>query len=96
MRYVRVAWRHAFPSDPIVIYSELDDDRWEARKVEVFPDGSLGYASAEGSSCSTELSSEQHPPLQEIARDRQFEPAEITKQEFEEIWLRALTPRSPP
>jgi hypothetical protein len=96
MRYVRVAWKHVFPDDPILIYSELDDDRWEVRKVEVFRDGALGYASAKGSSRSLGLGLEPYPPLEEIAGDPQFEPVEITRQEFEDIWLRALTPRSPP
>ncbi len=35
---------------------------------------------------STRLGEEPIPPLSEIASDPQFEPIEITKEEFEEIW----------
>jgi len=68
------------------MYSELDDNRWEIRKVEVFPDGHRGYASAAGSSGGTCLGKEPIPPLPEIAADSQFEPIEISRDEFERVW----------
>jgi hypothetical protein len=40
---------------PVVLYSELDDNRFEVRKVEVFRDGRLGYADAVRSSGGTGL-----------------------------------------
>ncbi len=80
MQYIRVAWKHEHPDEPTMLYSEVDKDRWEVRKVEVFRDGTLGYASAERSSASTGLGLERVPPLAQIARDPQFEPADITKE----------------
>ena len=68
------------------MYSEIDKKRWEVRKVEVFPDGHRGHASAAGSFGGTRLGKEPIPPLTEIAADSQFEPAEISREEFERVW----------
>ena len=45
MTYIKVFWHRSFPDEPIVLYSEIDKDRWERRKVYVFRDGQFGYAS---------------------------------------------------
>jgi hypothetical protein len=90
MQYIKVTWKHMHPDDPILLYSELDDDRWEVRKVEIFRHGSAGYASRTESKGSTRLGIEAIPSLSKIASDPEFEPAEITREEFEEVWLRAL------
>jgi hypothetical protein len=91
MNYIKVKWIHSCPDDPILLYSELDAERWEKRKVEVFHDGHCGYASASESAGSTRLGEEPIPPLVEIASDSQFEPVEITKEEFEEVWAKRKT-----
>ena len=44
MTYLKCNWNHSFPDAPITLYSELDDLRWELRKVEVFRDARMGYA----------------------------------------------------
>jgi hypothetical protein len=89
MRYIKVIWNHQQPDDPVQLYGELDDESWEVRKVEVFRDGFLGYASRSESRGSTFLGLVPVPPLAEIAADPEFEPREIGKDEFDEIWLRA-------
>ncbi len=86
MNYIQVKWKHVFPAEPVLMYSELDENRWEVRKVEVFPDGHRGYASTAGSFGGTRLGKEPIPPLAEIAADSQFEPAEISREEFERVW----------
>ena len=91
MKYICVKWNHSFPDEPIWLYSELDDNRWEVRKVDVYGDGHQGYASEDESDESTELSEEPIPPLAEIASDSQFEPVEITQEEFEEVWAKRKT-----
>jgi hypothetical protein len=88
--YIRVKWEHDSLTDPIWLYSELDPNRWETRKVEVFRDRTYGYASNTGSKGPTQLGLEPIPCLEEIARDDQFKPAEITQDEFEDVWERAL------
>jgi hypothetical protein len=90
MHYLKVVWKHQHPDEPVVLYSELDEARWEVRKVDVFHNGSLGYADrsvAHGSG--TFLALAATPALAEIASDPEFEPTEITAEEFEEIWRKA-------
>jgi len=87
MKYIKVKWTHSKPNEyPSILYSELDDELWEVRKVEMFGDGHQGYASDAESLGDTELGIEPLPPLAEIASDPQFELIEITKEEFEEVW----------
>ena len=90
--YIRVKWIHPFRDEPRWLYSELDAERWEVRKVEQFPDGRLGFADADSSSGDTRLGEVQVPSLAEIGAISEFRPAEITKAEFEAIWRRATRP----
>jgi hypothetical protein len=71
MEYIKVKWLHSHPDEPVLLYSELDDNRWETRKVEVFADGSIGFASAteDTSSTNTKLSIVPIPTVEEIASD---------------------------
>jgi hypothetical protein len=89
MAYIKVSWKQDDPNTPILLYSELDDERWEVRKVEVFPDGSFGYADRAASCGTTFLGVIPIPMLSEIAANPEFEPAAITKDEFEAVWLQA-------
>jgi hypothetical protein len=86
MKYIRVNWKHQYPDEPVTLYSELDDGRWEVRKVEVFRDGRIGYASAEEQSGGTYLGELPTPELSEIGEDPEFDPLEITQVEFEFVW----------
>jgi hypothetical protein len=86
MTYIRVRWLHDCPDEPIWLFSELDDLRCEVRKVEVFADGSQGFASSLESVGSTQLGEAPVPPLSEIAAEPEFEPEEISKEEFEAVW----------
>ncbi|HTR42342.1 MAG TPA: non-canonical purine NTP pyrophosphatase [Pseudomonadales bacterium] len=86
--YICVKWIHSFPDEPVWLYSEIDADRREIRKVEIFADGRYGYASIIESGGETRLGELPVPPLIEIANDPQFEPVEITKEKFEEVWQR--------
>jgi hypothetical protein len=90
MRYIKVEWHHDHNDMPILLYSELDEERWEVRKVEVFRGGSLGYAGHFGSHGPTMLGLVPVPPLAEIASSPEFKPTEITNEEFEEVWRRAI------
>jgi hypothetical protein len=92
MNYIKVKWLQSHPDEPVLLYSELDDERWEHRKIEVFADGRMGFASAQEATTSTgtELSIEPLPSLAEIASDCRFQPAEITKNEFEDVWSKRM------
>jgi hypothetical protein len=86
MRYLQVRWNHSLPTEPVEIYGELDDSGWELRKVEIFADGAIGFASATEKTPSTILGEKPWPPLEEIAKDPQFKPVKISKEEFERVW----------
>jgi hypothetical protein len=92
MNYVLVKWIHSFPSEPVLLYSEIDENRWEVRKVEVYADGHCGYASSEGGFSGSILGQVQFPPVAEIAEDKQFEPCELSQEEFEHIWAHRKRP----
>ncbi|WP_444888283.1 DUF6881 domain-containing protein [Microbulbifer sp. JMSA008] len=87
--YIYSKW-HNSPSDyPVEFYSELNSDRFETRKVEVFKDGSLGFASPKASSKTTKLGIAAVPPFAEIANQTEFDIKTITPQQFEAKWKEA-------
>jgi hypothetical protein len=94
MQYLRVQWLHENPKEPIWLYSELDEDRWEIRKVEVFRDGTKGYASPTESDGRTFLGTLPVPALNNIGADPQFVPQEISKEDFEFVWEHRWSPSS--
>ena len=86
MLYLDVIWKHDDEDEPIRIFSEIDENGYEHRKVEVYRDGKIGYAFAEVEHQGTRLSPEAIPPLEEINRDSQFEAVVIEKADFEKHW----------
>jgi hypothetical protein len=95
MNYIRVQWLHEFQNYPVWLISELDDDRWEIRKVEVFADGSKGHAMNGEESGRTRLGLIPVPPINEIAADPEFLPEQITKEQFEAVWNARFEPEAP-
>lgn len=89
MMYIKVRWIHTSPDEPVMLYSELSPELWEARKVEVYADGHADFADSEERSGSTKLGIEPLPSLEEIAADPQFEPTLISAEEFELAWKQA-------
>jgi hypothetical protein len=85
-RYIRVSWRHDAADEPIELWSELDGARYETRKLEIYRDGRVGYADAAQEIEGTVLSDLPLPALAEIGSDHQFEPQEISRAEFENLW----------
>ncbi|WP_410644743.1 DUF6881 domain-containing protein [Amycolatopsis sp. lyj-346] len=88
MEYLKVGWRHQFPDEPILLYSELDDERYETRKIEVFCDGRHQWAGPEGSVGGTVLGELPVPDTVEIARQLEFAPEVIDREEFEAVWVK--------
>lgn len=91
MEYLKVGWLHEHPNEPVVLMSELDEDRYEVRKVEVFADGRMGFASTDQSSGETILSKTAIPLPEEIASDPQFVVEVFDAERFEEVWLSAIS-----
>jgi hypothetical protein len=86
MSYLRVLWKHSLADEPVELISELDESRFEVRKVEIFRDGCKGFASKAESARGTSLSIEPIPDLTEIAADPQFCAEEILREEFDLVW----------
>ena len=92
MHYIKVFWLHSHADEPVILYSECDDEGWEQRKIEVWNDGCSGYADeTTPDNGGTSLSEVPIPPLDEIAADPQFKPFAIDRDEFEKAWADART-----
>ena len=88
--YIRVRWLHSLPDEPVDLWSELYGDREEVRKVEIWSDGRVGYASSVEEVGGTRLGEVPVPPLNEINLDPQFQAETTTKADFESCWIDAL------
>ena len=88
MKYIRVKWNHTNPDEPVWLFSELDANGVELRKLECFQNGFCDFASSQASSGSAHLNTQPLPAISELAKDPEFEPKEITKQEFEDVWIK--------
>jgi hypothetical protein len=84
--YIKVRWNHDSSDEPRVLYSELDQERWERRKIEIFPDGRWGYADDREEVGGSFLGEAPVPPLDKLNADPAFEAVEIQAHEFEGIW----------
>ena len=90
MKYLKVRWRHQIVTEPVILLSELDDERYEVRKVEIFSDGRMGFASEREASAETILGEKPLPPDTEIASDPCFIVEPLTAEAFEIAWADAL------
>jgi hypothetical protein len=90
LRYLAVEWRHEFPDEPVRLFSEIDSEGWEKRKIEEFRGGRMSWATAEAYTGETRLGKEVIPSLIEIAKDPQFSPREITAADFAQVWEKAV------
>lgn len=84
--YIRVRWLHDFEDEPVDLWSELDGERFETRKLEIFRDGSIGFASATEATDRTRLGQIAVPPIDEIGQNPQFGAEEVSKEAFERRW----------
>jgi hypothetical protein len=89
MQYSRLQWNHSSPAEPKEILSEYDEDGWERRKVEMFPDGSVRFASGTESVGGSKLSLIPRPPDSEVVAEPEFRVFAMTGEEFERAWARA-------
>lgn len=90
--YLHVAWAYHDPKMPVDIYSELDDERWETRKVEAFADGRLQFSDGVDSTGGTGLSEVPMPTVDEINPKTGLISDLIDEAAFEEMWRRATSP----
>jgi hypothetical protein len=85
--YVRGDWFHDFADEPRSFYAELDDERYELRKIELFKNGKTTRASTEDLKRDPmALADQPWPILEEINAHEEVHAEEISKAEFEELW----------
>ncbi|MEV0711668.1 DUF6881 domain-containing protein [Nocardia aurea] len=88
MSYVKVTRAVGGIADPIVIFSELDEDRYECRKVEIFGNGLLDFAGEGMEGAATWLAGAPLPPVEELVLLPKVVGAEsISPEEFQVEWL---------
>ncbi|HEV7805727.1 MAG TPA: hypothetical protein VGO80_07915 [Solirubrobacteraceae bacterium] len=88
MRYQRVMWHHDFADEPVLLYSEIDENGRERRKVDEYRDGRLDMCDEFECTGTTRLSLTAMPTLEQIASQSEFTPESISKDEFESVWQR--------
>ncbi|MGW1280286.1 DUF6881 domain-containing protein [Streptomyces tsukubensis] len=91
MRYVKVAWDHEFADDPILYLSELGEDGYETRKIQLYRDGRSEWADESVDTATIGLSEIPFPSLNEISNQPDFAATEITQEEFEKTWRESHT-----
>ncbi len=74
---------------PLLIWSELDDDRFEIRKVEIFKNGRMTFAPG-GPDPSTWLADVPIPLSSVISDGAEFTALDIDATQFEVVWQEAL------
>ncbi|MDF2961175.1 MAG: hypothetical protein K0S39_2910 [Paenibacillus sp.] len=85
VQYIKCIWFHDSSVDPVLLYSELDEDRYEVRKIEISRDNLIGYAS-HASEYNAQLGKVPVPEIEEINKEIEFYAIKITKEEFEIVW----------
>jgi len=86
MIYMRVEWKHSIPDCPRLLYSEIDEERMECRKIDIYPDRCWGFADEHEEIGGSGLGEAPTPPLKQLASDPEFDAAEIERDEFERLW----------
>lgn len=93
MKYLHIQWMHDLPDAPTDVYAELDDDRMEIRKIEMFGDGSIGYALLGLSTESTSLRSSPVPYVSQLNQDPKAMARDLEWHEFDDLWDKVVKPR---
>ena len=87
-RYISVRWLHSNAEDPVLLLSELDEDRWELRKIEIWSDRRKGFADQYENVGGTRLGEVPVPKNDDISSDPEFELTDITEWDFAQEWQR--------
>ena len=88
--YIVVLWKHDHPNEPVELWGELDETRFEVRKIELWLDGRAGFADQHHSAEGTRLGTEAVPLIQAINAQREFDANETDQFSFEQVWRRVL------
>jgi hypothetical protein len=95
--FLKVVWNHCHSDEPVWLYSELDGERYEIRKVEVYRDGRRGFADRDRSVGGSVLGEIPAPAIQEFANEPEdLQASEIGEEEFEAQWAAAVSAHEGP
>ncbi len=92
MKYIHIQWNHDLPDAPTDVYSELDDNRMEIRKIEVFGDQTVGYALLGLASELTSLRPTPVPYVSQLNQDPKASARDIEWHEFDDLWDKLVKP----
>ncbi len=85
-RYIDVLWESGSVKYPVRLVSELNEKRYEVRKLEFFGDNRVGFAFDGKSTEGTLLGEASVPSIENINLEDEFSGKEISKSEFERLW----------
>lgn len=93
--YIEGIWHHDYSDEPVLLFSELDESRYEIRKVHVFRDGRVVWASEQHDP--DFLSELPVPSVDEINTDPHSDSTvrEVPSYVFESIWNWVQIKRQP-
>lgn len=86
MEYFKASWIHDLNDEPILFYSELDNNRNEIRKIEIYRDDSFGLADSTFEFGGAKLGLAPVPSIEEINSELEFLAQIISKEEFDDVW----------
>lgn len=84
MKYVKYYWKYIDANTPVLVFAELDDERYSTRQVEVFLDRHIEIQGKNGAY----VSEAPYPSNEEINAMDEFCIMNISKEEFESVWRR--------
>lgn len=87
MNHILLEWFHTFQDEPCLIYSEIDDQRYEVRKIEIYKNGTIARYDEQMTDSLFRLADVRFPEnLDEINQYQEFCAKYISQEEFEKIW----------
>jgi hypothetical protein len=94
--YLHTEWIHDNNEYPSHIYSELDEDRYETRKIDLWKDGRIAFAFDDIEYGDTFLGTQPMPLIEDINGidewGEEMKAHEITFKEFEQVWQEKVVP----
>ena len=90
MKYVKVEWNHDLPGEPIVIFSEVNDQGWEIRKIELFGDGAMISADAHHGLLAEVRFPDELSDITHAGGRGEFAASQISGREFDAMWQASM------
>lgn len=90
MSYYLLLWRQDSPKFPVLIASEVDESQTEVRKVEIFPDGSVGFADEYREVGGTGLAEVPYPPPDNSNFTDELHIVQVDGRVFSALWNLAV------